>query len=61
MSRELHKKKNKELYALYSTITDNYITRWESKEKIKEIWTNDLIEEVRKKVEEYMKDIDKEV
>ena len=61
MSRELHKKKNKELYALYSTITDNYITSWESKEKIKEIWTNDLIKEARKKVDEYMKDIDKEI
>ena len=28
MARELHKKKNKELYAIYSTIVDDYITEF---------------------------------
>lgn len=61
MARELHKKKNEELYAIYSTIVEDYITKFLSKEEIAKIWLNDLIEEAKEKVEKYMKDIDKEV
>lgn len=61
MSRELHKKKNKELYAIYSTIVDDYITEFLPKEKIKEIWLKDLIENAKLKVDRYMKEVDKEV
>lgn len=61
MARLLHKKKNEELYAIYSTIIDDYVTEFLPKERIKEIWLNDLIEKDRKKVEEYMNEIDEEV
>lgn len=59
MARELHKKKHQELYALYSTIVDNYITEFLPKEEIKQIWLNDLIEEAKKKVNNYIEEIDK--
>lgn len=61
MARELHKKKNKELYAIYSTISEGYITEWKSKDEIKQKWLEDLVEEAKEKVERYMNEIDKEV
>lgn len=61
MARQLHKKKNQELYAIYSTIIDDYITEFLPKEEIKKIWLNDLIEQTKEKVEEYMNDVDEEV
>lgn len=61
MARQLHKKKNEDLYALYSTIVDDYITDFLPKDKIKEIWLKDLIEEAKDKIEKYMKEIDEEV
>lgn len=61
MARELHKKKNKELYAIYSTTVDDYITEFLPKEEIKEIWLNDLIEEAKEKVENYINEVDMEV
>lgn len=61
MARELHKKKGKELYALYSTIVEDYVTEFLPKEKIKEIWLQGLIKEAKEKVERYMNEIDKEV
>lgn len=35
MARQLHKKKDKELYAIYSTVIDDYLTEFLPKEKIK--------------------------
>lgn len=61
MARQLHKKKNKELYAIYSTVVDDYITKFLSKEEIKKTWLEDLIESAKEKVEEYMSKVDKEV
>ena len=61
MSRELHKKKGKELYALYSTVTESYLTHWESKENIRKIWLNDYIKEAEKEVDKHMEKPDKEV
>lgn len=58
MSRQLHKLRKKELYAIYSTIVDDYITEFLPKEQIKEIWLNDLIANAKKKVEEYMNEVD---
>lgn len=61
MARELHKKRNKELYALYSTITDSYVTGWLPKNAIAQIWLDEFIEKDKTKVKEYMKTVDKEV
>lgn len=61
MGRQLHKKKDKELYALYSTIVDDYVTEFLSKEEIKKIWLNDFIKDVKEKVDKYMEQVDKEV
>ena len=35
MAKQLHKKRDKELYALYSTIVDDYVTEFLPKEEIK--------------------------
>lgn len=61
MARELHKRKNQKLYAIYSTIVDDYITEFLPKEEIEKIWLEDLIEEAKEKAKKYMKEIDKEV
>ena len=42
MARQLHKKRGEELYAIYSTIIDDYVTEFLPKEKIKEIWLKDF-------------------
>lgn len=61
MARLLHKKKGKNLYAIYSTIVDDYITEFLPKDQIKAIWLNDLVEEAKKKIDKYMEEIDEEV
>ena len=61
MSRQLHKLKDKELYAIYSTITDDYITEFLLKEQIRDIWLNDLIENAIEKVDRYMSEVDEVV
>jgi hypothetical protein len=61
MSRELHKIKGKDLYALWSTLTDDYITEWQPKEKIAEYWYAELCEEAKRKVKIYMRSADEEL
>lgn len=61
MARELHKKKNKELYAIYSTIVDDYITEFIPLSELREIWLQDLIEEAKGKLDRWLKEVDKEV
>lgn len=61
MSRELHKKKNKELYAIYSTVVDDYITEFIPLNELREIWLQDLIEEAKEKLDRWLKEVDKEV
>ena len=61
MARELHKKKNKELYAIYSTIVDDYITEFIPLNELREIWLQDLIEEAKGKLDRWLKEVDKEV
>lgn len=61
MARLLHKKKGKELYAIYSTVIDDYITEFVPLEKIKRIWLSDLILESIEKVERYLQEVDEEV
>ncbi len=61
MARELHKKKNKELYAIYSTIVDDYITEFIPLIELREIWLQDLIEEAKEKLDRWLKEVDKEV
>lgn len=61
MSRELHHRKSDNKYALWSTIIDDYITEWEEKEVIRQKWYDDKIDEVKKQVDVWMEEIDKEV
>ena len=61
MARELHKKKNKELYAIYSTVVDDYITEFIPLNELREIWLQDLIEESKEKLNKWLKEVDKEV
>lgn len=61
MARELHHREKDNKYALYSTVVDDYITEWTDKESIRDFWLDGLIVEVKKKVDKYMEQIDKEV
>lgn len=61
MARELHKKKNKELYAIYSTIIEDYITDFIPLEEIRELWLEDLVEDAKRKLDVWLNNIDKEV
>ena len=61
MARELHKKKNKELYAIYSTVIDDYITEFIPLNELREIWLQDLIKKEKEKLDMWLKEVDKEV
>lgn len=61
MARELHKKKNQELYAIYSTIVDDYITDFVPLNELREMWLKDLIEDAKEKVDMYLSVVNKEV
>ena len=61
MARELHKKKDKELYAIYSTVSEDYITDFIPLEEIREIWLKDLIEDAKKKLDVWLTEVIKEV
>lgn len=61
MARELHKKKNKELYAIYSTVSEDYITDFMPLDKIRKVWLEDLIEDAKRKLDVWLKEGGKEV
>lgn len=61
MARELHHRKSDNKYALWSTIIDAYITNFEDKEVIRQIWLNEKVKKAREQVDEWMEEIDKEV
>ena len=61
MSIEIHKKKNKELYAIYSTVSEYYITDFLPLDKIRKMWLEDLIEDAKRKLDAWLKDVNKEV
>lgn len=61
MARELHKKKGKELYAIYSTVIEDYITDFILLEDIRKLWLEDLIVEANQKLDKWLKEVDKEV
>ena len=61
MARELHKKKDKELYAIYSTVVEDYITDFILLEDIRKLWLEDLIVEANQKLDKWLKEVDKEV
>lgn len=61
MARELHKKKDKELYAIYSTVIEDYITDFIPLEELRKIWLEDLVEDAKRKLDVWLNDIDKEV
>lgn len=61
MSRELHHRKSDNKYALWSTVSDSYVTEWVSKKEIRDEWLAELIIDDIEKVDRYMERIDKEV
>lgn len=61
MARELHKKKDKKLYAIYSTVIEDYVTDFIPLENVRKIWLNDLIEEAKRKLDTWLTKVDKEV
>ncbi len=61
MSWELHKKKDKKLYAIYSTVIDDYITEFEDKEDIEDFLIKTYTGKAYIKAKEFMKEVNKEV
>ena len=61
MARELHHRKKDDKYALYSTVIEDYITPWDTRDNIKQFWINDEIENAISKINMFMKEIDREV
>lgn len=61
MGRALHHRKKDDKYALWSTIVDDYVTEWKSKEEIKKEWINELTDEAISKVNRWVEEIDKEI
>lgn len=61
MARQLHHRKKDNKYALWSTIVDDYITKWDTKENIKQYWINEKVERAIQDVNKWMEEIDKEV
>ena len=61
MARELHKKKNKELYAIYSTVSEDYITDFMPLDKVRKVQLEDLIEDAKRKLDVWLKEVIKEV
>ena len=61
MARELHHRKKDDKYALYSTVIDDYITPWDTKENIKQYWINERVEDVIKGINRNMEEIDEEL
>lgn len=61
MSRELHHRKSDDKYALWSTVSDSYVTEWGSKKEIRDEWLAEFIIDDIEKVDGYMEKIDKEV
>ena len=61
MSLELHKKKNKELYNVYSTVINDYLYKWNKKEIIATHVYSRYYQDARRKALEFMQGIYKEV
>ena len=61
MARELHHREKDNKYALWSTVVDDYITPWDSKDNIKQYWINEKVEKAISEVNEWMGKVDKEV
>lgn len=61
MSRELHHRKSDNKYALWSTVSDSYVTEWGSKKVIRLKWLTEFIIDDIEKVDRYMEQIDKEI
>lgn len=61
MSHFLHKKKDKELYNVYSTVVDDYLYKWSDKKTIATHIYSKYQQEARRKAKEFMNNIDEEV
>ena len=57
----LHKKKNKELYNVYSTVIDDYLYKWSDKKVIATHVYSIYQKEAREKAKRFMKILDKEI
>lgn len=57
----LHKKKDKELYNVYSTIIDDYLYKWSDKKVIAAHVYSRFQKEAREKAKSFMQEIDEEV
>ena len=61
MAWELHKKKDKELYNVYSTVTDGYLYKWSKKNIIATHIYSRYYQDARGKAKEFMQEVDKEI
>ena len=61
MSLELHKKKNKELYNVYSTVAEDYLYKWSKKDIIATHIYSKYYQEASRKAREFMQEVDEEI
>ena len=61
MARELHHRNKDNKYALWSSVVDDYVTKWLSKEEIRNFWYQEKIAKAKAEVDGWMEEIDKEV
>ena len=61
MAWKLHQKKDKELYNVYSTVTDGYLYKWSKKNIIATHIYSRYYQDARRKAKEFMQEIDKEI
>lgn len=61
MARELHKRKSDNKYNIWSTVIDDYIYEWNTKEKLREKLMADAIRDAEYKVDRLLYVHDREV
>lgn len=59
--RELHKRKSDHKYNIWSSIVDDYLFEWSSKDELREVLMEEAFEEARDKVERMLWVHDREV
>ena len=61
MGLQLHKKKDKDLYNVYSTVSKEYLYKWSTKNIIATHIYSKFQQSAREKAKDFMNTVDKEV
>ena len=61
MAWELHKKKDKDLYNVYSDTSDQYLYKWSKKDIIATHVYHKYYQAAREKAQDFIKEVNKEI